>query len=49
MCPAWVRAGCVMNPALDLLCGRGRRSRAEVMELTATQMLAWYYQELQVK
>lgn len=39
-------AGCLGNAAADLLCGRGKDSRAQVAGLTATQMLAWLWQQL---
>ena len=39
-------ASCVANAAADLLCGRGRVSRGEVAELTATPMLAWFWEQL---
>lgn len=41
-------AGCVVNAAADLLCGRGRGvSRPSVAVLTATPMLAWLWEELE--
>jgi len=39
-------AGVVLNAVQDALCSRGRISRAEVANLTATPMLAWYWKQL---
>lgn len=40
-------AGCLLNPGLDLVCGRGKLGRRDVADLTATPMLAWLYYQLQ--
>lgn len=39
-------AGCLGNAAADLLCGRGKDSRAQVAGLTTTQMLPWLWQQM---
>jgi hypothetical protein len=39
-------AGCIVNAAADALCGRGKDSRREVTELTATPMLAWLWDQM---
>lgn len=38
--------GCIVNAGADLLCGRGRDSRAQAAALTSTQALAWVWQQL---
>ncbi|KAI7843307.1 hypothetical protein COHA_003138 [Chlorella ohadii] len=38
--------GCVVNAGADLLCGRGKDSRAQAAALTSTQALAWFWQQL---
>ena len=38
--------GCIVNGAADVLCGRGRDSRREVTELTATPLLAWLWDQM---
>ena len=39
-------AGCIVNAAADVLCGRGKDSWREVTELTATPMLAWLWDQM---
>lgn len=42
-------SGCSLNKGVDAICGKGRGSRRQVAELTTTPMLAWFYQELEVR